>query len=422
MIVAFFWREQQERDEDARLRRNRASAGLRSPGANYERTEDRRRRTEDRRQRTEDGRQRIGEARGLNSPSYKAYGKLVIPSEVEESLFFQQAPSLDTGLKAVIHGRAMSFGEKIELRAPAKVNLFLEVLGRRDNGYHDIRSVIAPISLFDKVELEAIDGEVEVVMTPGPDLRDALEFPESGSNIAAKAANLIKKECGFAGGVRIRIEKNIPLGGGLGGGSSDAAAVLLGLNRLWKLGLSIDRICELGAKLGCDVPAFILGGPVSAEGLGEKVVRIPLSWNGSAGGWWLVLINPGFPVSTADIYSRIPGALTFQPERYKNMKFALGRLDLGKAAGNLFNALEAVACCKYPVLGILADRLRAAGALGVQVSGSGASLFGLAKSESDANRIEGDFRKGLEAPVWSRVVRILPDGVMAAHGPLEAIV
>ncbi len=313
----------------------------------------------------------------------------------------------------------MSSVEKpLRVQAPAKVNLFLEVLGCRDNGYHDLRSIVAPLSLHDTVDLwhdETIVTEVE-----GAEQAVAGRLPDSDGNLATRAARALQAHTGYRGGARIRIHKRIPIGGGLGGGSADAAAVLAGLNRLWGTGCSREDLMELGSGLGCDIPALLHGGVVMMEGLGERVSPLSLGPAPSPDGrWWGVLANPGFSVSTADIYGRYR-PLTSPRVPATSIVSALKDGEVDAVAEGLFNSLERTVVGKYPLIGILVDQLRRAGALGALVSGSGASVFGLASDGEHARALAERMVSTLDGSVWSRAVTVVPDGVMAAHGPLEA--
>ncbi len=305
--------------------------------------------------------------------------------------------------------------------SPAKINLFLEVLGRRDNGYHDIRSVVVPVSLYDTVRLDRKPSGILTEMSYLPEYPEngARETILSGRNLTSRAAEELQKAGNMDEGVLITLKKRIPVGGGLGGGSADAAAVMCGLNEIWGMGWSPERLAEAGGRIGCDIPAMVLGGPVKAEGLGEIVSRIPVSWDGLGGGW-IVLVNPGFAVSTADIYSRCEPSLTPHDDMFNNVVSALKARDLQGVAESLYNGLEDPVVTKYPFLGILRERLMEVGALGALVSGSGASVFGLARDEEHAKEIQKGLGGALDSPVWSKVLRMLPDGVMVAHGPLEA--
>ena len=259
----------------------------------------------------------------------------------------------------------------MRLAAHAKVNLTLEVLGTRPDGYHELRSVVAEIPLHDDVELlDAPAGEVTVEMTG-----DGMEVPRvpSEENLAALAARALAEAAGVSRGVRIRIVKRIPVGAGLGGGSADAAAVLNGLNELWGLGLPKERLCEIGAEVGSDVPALVLGGVVLMEGRGERVK----AWD--AGEWrargarpttggsrscatefeWprFVLRTPPVCASTARVYAE------FREE------------DRGKCR----NDLQPAACRLYPAIAETIAEMEAEGLEDVQMTGSGSAVFGWRK-------------------------------------------
>lgn len=310
---------------------------------------------------------------------------------------------------------------RLVLQAPAKTNLYLEVLGKRTNGYHELRSIVVPLSLCDTVTLERTAGIIETVVEAEPSAGvTALALNGARNNLATRAAEALKRAIGYEGGARIHLWKRIPVGGGLGGGSSDAAAVLKGLNRLWGAGWPLDRLKELAATLGSDIPALIHAAPVRLEGQGERVTPIPIRRTGGPAEGWLVLVNPGFEVSTEDIYSRYRSPLTSPPLPYKDMIRAVEEWNLELAAKGLFNSLQETAFRKYPIIRIMAERLEKAGARGVLLSGSGASVFGLAGCEGEARAVNSRVREMLGREFWSEVARILPDGVMVAHGPLEA--
>ena len=326
--------------------------------------------------------------------------------------------------------------ERLEVEAPAKINLYLAVLGRRSNGYHDIQSVVVPVAVFDRVVLEKSDGEIETIVESGPgDSGLTPRLPPSDENLTTRAAKLLKEFTSYPAGAVIRLGKQIPVGGGLGGGSSDAAAVLNGLNRLWGTGVARAELMRIGAGVGCDVPAFVHGGAVLIEGMGERVsplaVKVPGARtvagedraeqrDGPEPGWWLVIVNPGFCVSTRDIYSRHQLSLTSGQRTAMDIVLSLKSGDLDLVAKGLFNSLQDTAFRKYPLLGIVRETLIQAGALGALLSGSGASVFGLARNSKHAHQIAAAARQTLGKGMWIRVSRILPDGVMAAHGPLEA--
>lgn len=313
--------------------------------------------------------------------------------------------------------------ERLSVRAYAKINLYLEVLGRRENGYHDLRSLVMPVSLCDDISIERADsGVISEMVAVNAICREGVEETASDGNLTTRAAETLRAATGCKAGARIQIEKRIPIGGGLGGGSADAAAVFVGLNRFWNLGVPVERLMEIGATVGSDVPALIHGGAVWMEGVGEKV-RPCADCEGLADApWWLVLVYPGFPVSTGDIYRRYQSCLTPGDGTVNNFRFALKRGDVALAAANLFNSLQETVFGKYPLIGLTAEYLREAGALGALVSGSGASVFGLASSREHAREVEVRVQQRMGQAVWTQVASTLPGGVMVAHGPLEPFV
>lgn len=305
---------------------------------------------------------------------------------------------------------------KLLLKVPAKINLYLEILGKRENGYHEIRSVVVPVSLYDVVALEKTDSVIETTVETSKSLiGETMHLPEPKDNLVTKAAVFFREQTGYSGGVRIRLEKNIPVGSGLGGGSSDAAAVLIGLNMLWQTGIPKEDLMAIGSQLGCDIPAMIHGGAVCVEGFGEKVTPIPVISE-----WWMVIANPGFNVSTRDIYLMYSSALTSIPLPISSMVSALREGNVEAAAQGLFNGLQKTVFRKYPLIEMVAEGLGKVGAIEVSLSGSGAAVFGLARNEEHAHSIDKCAGRALGFEFWSRVVRTLPDGVMVAHGPLEA--
>lgn len=313
---------------------------------------------------------------------------------------------------------------RLEVRTPAKINLSLEVLERLENGYHGIRSLVVPISIFDRLVLEETDGAIETVVTSnGDEATRRLADLTSSDNLATRAAELLKHHTGYPGGVRIALEKRIPVGGGLGGGSADAAGTLVGLAQLWNLDVSLGSLMDLSAGVGCDVPALVHGGAVCVEGMGERVTGVEQVIGRAADdpkGWWLVLVNPRFAVSTADIYGRCKPPLTSGPIHFKYIVSAYQNGDAERAGEFLFNGLQDLVFRKYPLIEMVAEGLDSVGALGVLLCGSGASVFGLARDEAHAVRMAEQVPTLLRFPVWTKVARTLPDGVMVAHGPLEA--
>jgi 4-diphosphocytidyl-2-C-methyl-D-erythritol kinase len=264
------------------------------------------------------------------------------------------------------------------LLAAAKVNLALEVLGKRADGYHEIATVLQTVDLSDRIALED---------APGLELRtSAAGVPSDEGNLALRAAAALRDAAGTAQGARITLDKRIPVAAGLGGGSADAAATLLGLNRLWRLRWSPAKLADLASALGMDVPFFLRGGAALGRGRGE--VLEPLR----AGGLALVLVNPGFGVSTADVYGRMTPAMLTDGARCRAVVEALRRRNAARLAQSLYNGLEEAA--GHPAIARMKAALLAAGALGAAMSGSGPTVFGVARSWEQARQIRDRVARG----------------------------
>jgi 4-diphosphocytidyl-2-C-methyl-D-erythritol kinase len=260
------------------------------------------------------------------------------------------------------------------LRTSAKVNLALEVLGKRGDGYHEIATVLQAVDLFDRLKVEAAD--TLSLHTDDP------ELPTDDGNLVMRAARLLQKVAGVEAGARIQLSKRIPVAAGLGGGSSDAAAALWGLSRLWGLKWAKARLPELAAELGMDVPFFLGTGRAVARGRGERLAALP-----GGGGYALVLVNPRVPLSTREVYGRVPAGWRAQPAGTERMIDALRTRNVEKVAAALTNNLETVVEPVLPVIGRMKAALLAAGALGAIMSGSGPTVFGVARSLDHARQI-----------------------------------
>jgi 4-diphosphocytidyl-2-C-methyl-D-erythritol kinase len=260
------------------------------------------------------------------------------------------------------------------LRASAKVNLALEVLGKRADGYHEIATVLQAVDLFDRIVVATAD--TLSLHTDDPDL------PTDEGNLVMRAARLLQKAAGIETGARIRLQKRIPVAAGLGGGSSDAAATLWGLSRLWRLRWPTARLQELAVELGMDVPFFLGAGRAVARGRGEQLVPLP-----GGGGYALVLVNPRVPLSTREVYGRVPTGWRAEPVGTGRVIEALRTRNVNRVAAALTNNLEGLAEPVLPVIGRMKAALLAAGALGAIMSGSGPTVFGMARSLDHARQI-----------------------------------
>lgn len=260
------------------------------------------------------------------------------------------------------------------LKAPAKINLFLRVVGKRSDGYHDLHSLMCPLALYDILTLTSQDQGIHISC-------DHPEVPEDASNLAARAAQLFF-ETAFTDtlppfkGLHIHIEKRIPVGAGLGGGSSDAATVLTALNRQYAEPLTLPALSDLGARIGADVPFFIGGVPALATGIGDKLEPF-----GGLSPWTAVLVYPNLPVSTAWVYKNLNLRLTKDEKKLRQFHFDGRFFDVDE---HLVNDLEAVTASALPVIEEIKRMLLAHGAAGAMMSGSGSTVFGLFAAPDEA--------------------------------------
>jgi 4-diphosphocytidyl-2-C-methyl-D-erythritol kinase len=258
----------------------------------------------------------------------------------------------------------------IELPCPAKVNLRLEVLRRRADGYHEIRTIVQRISLFDTLRISLRDREGISIISDSPRL------PVGEGNLAYRAASNLLEETKADVGVEITIRKEIPISSGLGGGSSNAASTLMGLNRILRLNLSKERLMEIGARIGADIPFFIFEKTAVATGIGEKLQQMRIHPS-----IWFVLVNPGWEVSTKWAYEGLNFELTKRPFHIKLPPF-FG--DIGQVVRALHNDLESVTIAAYPEIQGIKEELISRGAQGSLMTGSGPTVFGIFSRKSRA--------------------------------------
>ena len=264
----------------------------------------------------------------------------------------------------------------LRLRAPAKLNLCLRVLGKRPDGYHEIETLFERIDLADELTFEPEPRELTLTCTDS-------ELSCGEVNLIIKAARLLQQACGVARGARIHLIKRIPIAAGLGGGSSDAAAALVGLNALWECGLDRSALAPLAAQLGSDVPFFLLEEPFAiGRGRGELCEPLP-----AAAPLTQVLVVPAERLSTKDVYAAEGFGLTAPRPSIRMIAHALRNGSLGELAEGLSNDLEPEAIRRCPVIAAIQARLRDLGCLGVLMSGSGSSVFGLCADATQAQRI-----------------------------------
>jgi len=266
----------------------------------------------------------------------------------------------------------------LRLAAYAKVNLGLEVLGPRRDGFHELRTIFQTIGLHDQISMRLLPRRIEVSC-------DHPDVPAGASNLATRAARALRRRAATTRGAEIHIRKRIPVGGGLGGGSSDAAAVLIGLNHLWGTGLGASELRSIARRLGADVPYFLVGGTALGLARGDEVYPLRRQIRGH-----VVVVDPGRPVSTASVFRRLADRLT--PKENSNTIIRFVSRDLGGEDGfsALTNDLEQVALAGAPDLAVQARRIRRVlareGARLVLLSGSGSSFFGLFDNATPARR------------------------------------
>lgn len=280
------------------------------------------------------------------------------------------------------------------VKAPAKINLTLDVLYKRPDNYHEVEMIMTTVDLADRIGLESTaDGEIKII--------SADRFvPNDSKNLAYQAAQLLKDTYGIQEGVSILIEKEIPIAAGLAGGSSDAAATLKGLNELWQLGLTLDELAELGAKIGSDVSFCIYGGTALATGRGEKITELPAPPT-----CWVVLAKPKVGVSTADVY----GGLKLDEMEHPNTAQMIQAIETDNyelLCQSVGNVLESVTFKLHPEVITIKEQMKRFGADAVLMSGSGPTVFGLVDNESRMSRIYNGLR-GFCEEVYA--VRLLGD-------------
>jgi 4-diphosphocytidyl-2-C-methyl-D-erythritol kinase len=281
--------------------------------------------------------------------------------------------------------------DRLKLRSPAKINLFLDILGKREDGYHEIRTLMQAVDLCDRLILQKTEKGIGISC-------DHPTCPSDERNLAFKAAFLLQKEENIKAGVDIRIEKRIPISAGLGGGSSNAAATLVGLNRLYDMGLPVDRLQKLGEQIGSDVPFFLYSGQALAKGRGEKIVPISLFRD-----YWLVLACPGFQVHSGWAYRKVKINLT-RDIKEVNYKLLENRNGFFDALPMFKNDLEEAVAGEYPILRRLKDILKNSGAVKTSMSGSGPTVYGLFDRKPKAQEVarklsQGDWQVFLTQPI-----------------------
>lgn len=269
---------------------------------------------------------------------------------------------------------------KLLVKAPAKINLSLDVLYKRPDGYHEVEMIMTTIDLADRIELTLLAEDKINIFSQNRFV------PDDRRNLAYQAALLLKQRFHIKKGVTIAIEKLIPVAAGLAGGSSDAAATLRGLNKLWGLGLTLDQLAQIGAEIGSDVSFCVYGGTALAKGRGEMITELPAPPT-----CWVILAKPFVGVSTAEVYRCLDLNKVNHPNT-KGMMEAIRLNDYNQVCSNVGNVLEDVTLHLHPEVAQIKDQMKRFGADAVLMSGSGPTVFGIVQHDSRMHRIYNGLR------------------------------
>ena len=284
--------------------------------------------------------------------------------------------------------------DEISIKALAKINLGLDVVRRREDGYHEVRMVMQTINLYDRLDIVK-------KKEPGISIKTNISFlPVNENNLIYKAGKLLMDEFGIKEGVSVKLNKRIPIAAGMAGGSTDAAAMMYGINKLFDLGLSRKALMERGVKIGADVPYCIMRGTALAEGIGEELtqlspmVRCPI-----------LIAKPSISVSTKFVYQNLKlDENTVHPDIDKLVE-DIKKKDLGKIASDMGNVLETVTIPNYPVIAEIKERMLQSGAVNSMMSGSGPTVFGIFDDEETARKAYADMKSaGLAKQVYLTTV------------------
>jgi 4-diphosphocytidyl-2-C-methyl-D-erythritol kinase len=289
---------------------------------------------------------------------------------------------------------------RLEKQSSCKVNLLLNILGKRPDGFHELETVMHPVAIFDRIFFERAGRGVELTCTEPV-------LPTDSRNLVHRAATHFLEAAKITDGVRLHLEKKIPMAAGLGGGSGNAAVTLLGLNELFGQPLAGRQLHSLAASLGSDIPFFLQSGPALATGRGEQIQ--PLDPFPALSGAACLLIHPGFGIATAWAYqqlARFPDALNGQPGRAKSLIASLQAGDLKAAGTQFYNSLEAPALVKHPLLALFQEFLRANGAAATLMSGSGSTTFAVVTNQAAAEILAEKFKAKFGRTNWLAVVPI----------------
>lgn len=282
----------------------------------------------------------------------------------------------------------------LKLKAYGKINLGLDVVRRREDGYHEVRMVMQTVGIYDTIDLVRIPQKTIKVET------NLYYLPNDSNNLVYKAAKLLMDEFGIQEGVSIKLQKFIPVAAGMAGGSSDAAAVLFGVNKMFRLGLTMSQLMERGVKIGADVPYCLMRGTALAEGIGEKLTRLP-----SVPQCQVLIAKPPVNVSTKYVYENLH-ANDLRAEEHPDidgMVEAIRSSDLHGIVKRFGNVLERVTLKEYPVIGEIKDKMKKLGAMGTLMSGSGPTVFGLFENPQLAANAYEELRYGEASKLTKQV-------------------
>ena len=289
---------------------------------------------------------------------------------------------------------------RLEKKSPCKVNLLLNILGKRADGFHELETVMHPVNVFDELSFDRVTRGFHLTCSD-PTL------PTDAGNLVHRAATLFFQKTEIRDGVRIHLEKKIPLAAGLGGGSGNAATTLLGLNEIFGKPLSTRALQDIAASLGSDIPFFLQTKPALGTGRGEKIQALDFfpALKDAA----MLLVHPGFGISTPWAYqnlARFPSALNGTPGRAQKLISLLQTADLRTAGAEFYNSLEAPALEKYPLLALFQEFFRENGAAATLMSGSGSTTFALAPSLPAAEQLSEKFKARFGTTYWLATVPV----------------
>lgn len=288
--------------------------------------------------------------------------------------------------------------DTLTLRSPGKINFGLDIIRRRPDGFHDLESIMVPLTVCDEMEFEPRDAAHGITMEC-----DAPGLPTDAGNLVVRAALAFRDKLNVSAGAHIKLRKHVPIAAGMGGGSGNGAVALTGLNQLWNLGLTREQLHPLAATLGSDCALFLDPQPSFCHGRGELVEPLPDAEAATLRRAHFVLINPGFGISTRWAYENVRPFLTGRSGAIKVVRDALAHGDLVGAARAMINTLEGPALRKYPILELLKESLAKNGCVGAMMSGSGATVFGVATNRASAERARDAARAEFGGTMWFAV-------------------